>query len=251
MENPLIVLDPEYPLLYKKKFDIRQWVLVTSIFPLKIYLFSSCYLRICSAEFDLNDIKDSMKHLTNFAVNKAHYKGRMEDSVCSLDYFARYIHSKHNIDWDVQIKPSLISLITETLISVSDQLESKSGCFELYGFDILLDEDFKPWLLEVNLSPACTERTPWLTEMLDHMAEGLLKLVLPKAVLSTEDVPDPDTVSLPRKNQYQWELIHTGDEVHTLGANANVIITKDLELTGTRVDIKKEKELDILYYRYM
>jgi len=31
----------------KKKFDIRLWVLVTSFSPLKAFLFSKCYLRLC------------------------------------------------------------------------------------------------------------------------------------------------------------------------------------------------------------
>jgi len=45
----------------------------------------------------------------------------------------------------------------------------RQNCFEVFGFDILLDSDLKPWLVEVNLSPSLSSDSP-----LDHTIKGHL-----------------------------------------------------------------------------
>ena len=62
----------------------------------------------------------------------------------------------------------------------------------MYGFDIMFDEEMKPWVLEINLSPACSERTQFLTKMLDDMAFDLVNWVERKIL--TNVMPDGEQV---------------------------------------------------------
>jgi tubulin monoglycylase TTLL3/8 len=50
----------------------------------------------------------------------------------------------------------------------------RQNTFEIFGFDIVLDKKLNPWVIEINLSPACAERADWLTKMLDDSALDLI-----------------------------------------------------------------------------
>ena len=76
--------------------------------------------------------------------------------------------------WEGTMLPRIKDVVWRTLKSVQETMDQKAGCFEVYGFDIVLDEELSPWVIEVNLSPACNERAEWLTQMLDDSSLDLL-----------------------------------------------------------------------------
>lgn len=48
IEKPLLFRNTPYSYLNNHKFDIRQWVLLKSLDPLEIYMFSHFYIRLTS-----------------------------------------------------------------------------------------------------------------------------------------------------------------------------------------------------------
>jgi hypothetical protein len=55
--------------------------------------------------------------------------------------------------------------------SVRMRLKRRVGCFGLYGYDFMIDEQMKVWLIEVNVNPALTTNTHTLLQAIPPVVE--------------------------------------------------------------------------------
>ena len=166
IDNPLII--------NKKKFDLRLYVVITGFAPLKIYLFEDGLVRFASVEYnsDENNPHNKFMHLTNYSINKHNENfdsqinvGDCTGSKWSFSALKKYFF-ENNLDYDELFKKikdiiikSVITICDKT-VSLTDKLTSTENClFELYGFDVLVDSNLRPWLMEINLNPSLNTDT--------------------------------------------------------------------------------------------
>jgi tubulin polyglutamylase TTLL2 len=98
-------------------------------------------------------------HLTNTSINKVspflEFQKEEVGPGCkwTLQQLRDHLYSK-GIDFQ-KIWSMIKGQILLTLIPICQDIPlHEHGLFELYGFDFLIDEELKSWILEVNLSPA-------------------------------------------------------------------------------------------------
>ena len=59
-----------------------------------------------------------------------------------------------------------------------DPNNRKKHCFELFGYDFILDEDYNVWLIEVNTNPCIEESSNLLKILLPRMIEDMLRITV-------------------------------------------------------------------------
>ncbi|KAK3563781.1 hypothetical protein QTP86_034507, partial [Hemibagrus guttatus] len=201
INNPLLIDD--------FKFDVRLYVLVTSYDPLIIYVYEEGLTRFATVKYDhaVKNIKNQFMHLTNYSVNKksSDYvsavlaKPDTEDLVflfsCddpeiedygnkwSMSAMLRYL--KQEGKDTTLLMGQIEDLIIKAMLSAELQIATackmfvphRNNCFELYGFDVLIDSNLKPWLLEVNLSPSLACDTPLDLKIKASMISDMFSVV--------------------------------------------------------------------------
>lgn len=145
-----------------KKFDMRLYALVMSFSPLTVYIYRAGFCRFSASRYS-NEDKDVMNnfvHLTNVAIQKgsADYNadtgGKWE-----LSRLKQFLTSRHGREATDRCFSGMQDIMLLALQAVAKTMMSSKQCFELYGYDILIDETLKPWLIEVNASPSLTANT--------------------------------------------------------------------------------------------
>lgn len=81
--------------------------------------------------------------------------------------------------WDEKISEGIKNIVINSLESVQDNFESKKGVpFEMFGYDIMVDDDFNCWLIEVNSSPAMDYSTAVTERLVKMVLEDTIKVVV-------------------------------------------------------------------------
>ena len=61
--------------------------------------------------------------------------------------------------------------------AIKKTLVHRTNCFELFGYDVMLDSNLKPWLIEVNLSPSLACDSPLDTEIKSNLIADTFNLI--------------------------------------------------------------------------
>lgn len=111
----------------------------------------------CS-RYDPSDTSNLFSHLTNASINKSSPDLLTDKEVIgagckwTMDRWFQHLESigcNPYVVWE-QIKDIAIL----TLLPIVADVPDNTRCFELFGFDVMLDQHWKPWIIEVNASPA-------------------------------------------------------------------------------------------------
>ncbi len=161
-----------------------MWVLVTQ--ELDGYLFREGYLRTSSTPFaiDPENVDDKFVHLTNNAVQKyATNYGDFEDgNQLSFQQFQVYLDTTFGkkVSFEGDIMPQIKSQVLKTFLAVRKKLnpERRRSCFEIFGYDFMLDADFNVWLIEINTNPCLEESSKLLCALIPRMVDDALKLTI-------------------------------------------------------------------------
>jgi hypothetical protein len=202
----------EKPLCYNgRKCDMRLWVLLTWEF--NLYLFKEGHFKATSLPYDVNS-QDSYVHLTNYSVqkyNKNFAKFETGNEISFQDF-------ENSVNNTISVKKDLLPKAKEIIIHSMKSVAGKINkaerkiCFEIFGYDFMFDENYIPYLLEVNTNPGLEISSPLIEMLIPRMLDDAFKLTIDKIFFLNKTNTDkmkekPYKVDGYSDQENMWELL--------------------------------------------
>ncbi|KAL0219090.1 hypothetical protein P9112_004743 [Eukaryota sp. TZLM1-RC] len=174
-----------------RKFDLRLYVLVTSYRPLQAFIHRHGFARFCTQQYsmDLNSLDNHFVHLTNIAIQKTNSDYNSENGCkWSVANLRVYLEQVYGLEASNKCFDEIEFVIEHSLRSCQNVIVNDKHCFECYGYDIIIDADLRPWLIEVNASPSLSATTTSDRVMKVSVISDVLKIVAPTSNISARAV---------------------------------------------------------------
>jgi tubulin polyglutamylase TTLL5 len=168
------------------KFDMRIYVLVTSISPLEAFLYREGFARLSTLPYSLSQelMDNKLVHLTNFSIQreqplpgKQPLEEELGGSKVSLGMLAGKLRAL-GVSWE-GVWRQIQAIVLKSLVACMGAIPANPNSFELFGYDIFLDEDQRCWLLEVNSSPSLEKEFTLDRVIKQQLVDDIVEVVAP------------------------------------------------------------------------
>ncbi|CAD7701435.1 unnamed protein product [Ostreobium quekettii] len=172
-------------LIHGHKFHLRAYALCVG--SLAVYVYDEVLVLLAGEEYDagLNRLDNLASHLTNTCQQDGLDGEEGEKKVIKLLSELPQLLSEGGLpickakERVAAVETAVRSIIGECLEAVSGELNffTMPNCFELFGFDLMVDADWNCWVLEANAEPDFKQTGQRLRCIVDGLVEGVLRLV--------------------------------------------------------------------------
>ena len=175
----------ERPLLYRgRKFDIRVWAVALS--NQDFFFCNIGYIRTSSFEYKAENLHDEYIHLTNNCLqmkDSRNYGKHEQGNTVSIQDFQKFLEEEYGhygLEFHRDFMMRMKDLALDCFLSAKNSMNpcKRRNSFEFFGFDFMIDEDFRIWLIEVNTNPYIGIHNDKMQDILPKMFDGLFKIVL-------------------------------------------------------------------------
>jgi tubulin polyglutamylase TTLL9 len=173
-----------------RKFDMRIYSLVTKYNPLVIWLYRTGFARFTHARYTnkFNEVYNQYIHLTNVAVQKTCDEyNKSTGGKWDLRRLKIFLYSKYHRDIVESLFDRIHDIIIKSIKSVKGIIVNDRHCFELYGYDILINSNMQPILLEINANSSLTSNTKEDNDLKVNMLDDMLTIIDKEKVLTGEE----------------------------------------------------------------
>ncbi|KAM9284762.1 LOW QUALITY PROTEIN: putative tubulin polyglutamylase TTLL9 [Morus bassanus] len=176
--KPVSMSQGEGIFLFRKLKDvIVAPFLFSQYIPLKAWLYGGGFACF-SNTFTLNSRDVHYVHLTNVAVQEtAPEYDPGKGCEWLIQQFGQHSTARRGAGSVDVLFADTDNAFIPSIRSVQKVIISDKHCFELYAYDILIHQDLKPWLLEVNASPSLTASSQEECELKCHLLKDTLHVV--------------------------------------------------------------------------